>query len=123
MQPIEITTSKSRIVLVEVPDEATNITIDKDGYLNYHYAPHGGNYGGMIDVLNCEFLATTKTITEDLAKEVVDLSLGWFEKYRNYIPTSGETVYGYYSALESFSSLLQASGVDVSKVYAVLIVK
>lgn len=119
MQPIEITTSKARIVLIQVPAIATNIVV-KNSILTY-WDEGFARWGGFdLPPGQYTFLATTKTITEDLAKEVVEKNSYGHNGWKTY---TEKLMYWEPTALASFTSLLLSKGVDVSKDYAVFIVK
>lgn len=106
MEQIKIQTGKASIVLVELPDGATHFQIDEDGYFNYHYAKHDGNYGGMLDgVIGYELLGLSTELTEEQCEMIVDQE-HWV------IPP-----------IELFKLLLTDNNVDPSKNWVVVIEK
>jgi hypothetical protein len=119
---IEIKTGKARMLLVEVPEGADRFTIHGlFKHNNFMYYKKDGECVNRKFGFEVDFLATTKTLSENQAKEVIPIHsptifMSAYEDYSDYWPW-------FYTALESFTSLLQSHGIDRNKNYAILIVK
>lgn len=131
----KITTSEGEWLFVEVPDQSRDFKVfnDENPYLSF--------FEGMetpriyLSEGQYAFIAITKTITEDQAKEVVcefekislnDKPFVKFNQpmYENYMwDKVNVSDWMYKSAIQSLTSLLKANGLDLEKNYAILKVK
>lgn len=125
-----ITTTKAKLLFVEVPGNSTSLFVDNDGDLIYWFPVSENNFDvAWIELPSGStytFLFTTKQATEEDWKGVVDG--GWYSingaksiGYVDYSRREGSLADLLCdTATESGLSLQQANGMDVNKNYAVI---
>jgi len=108
----EITTSKGSFIFVEVPKESKSFEV-KNNWLYYYSIRLNGTAGVVLPSITYTFLCTTYTITDDVAKSIVDRDECGF--IVNYVDLSDccETY------LDSFKTLLQLLNLSPNKNYAI----
>lgn len=118
-----ITTSKGKWLLVEVPVNSDTYSLIRKygGWALRYFVGKECLPCKYLDVVNPKLIATTSTITEDQAAEIVELSdleieLVIFKNYQG-LPFS------YDNATASFRSLLQANQIPTEKVYVIIKIK
>jgi len=117
MTEIKLANGKE-IALVEVPKKSVNHLFDywedlKCGSI--YYDIEGDQYGGETLMGNYTFLCTTDTITEEIAKGIVDKIGAFYVDYISMIPDLED-------ALFSFCTLIMSESHNLSpeKTYAIL---
>lgn len=125
-----MTQLKEQYYAVEVPEDATDFTVDMEDDESVLYYFEGDNVDSTVLLLpegNWQFLFTTKGMTEDQASSVVAHCKGY--GYRNYecadydggsSPFDVWAAYHLKTGIESLHSLLRSQGLDTEKNYAIL---
>lgn len=114
--PITHTLDNGRkLLLVEVPEDASNIIVDMCNSLLF--ISDGDKYDYDLPPGNYKLLGTSTTISEEQASELVDRL---WDFYRNYTTIDDGTVGNYMrfvvrTAKESLISLLTSLGFDTEK--------
>jgi len=112
-----VTTNNGTYIFVEVSKDGANFLIENypDNTCSLFYSINEvANWSDIIQG-NYDFLCTTDTITEEIAKGIVYkvLMMGCgYEDYEYYWNT-------YPTALESFNSLLESQNLSLNKTYAI----
>ena len=122
-----ITTSKGSYIFVPIVKDSEHITVD-DGYLCYlPHVPKGYSVSTMQYIElpkdnNYTFLCTTDTITEEIAKGIVDENKVGYINYCFGNKIGQNVNYQHRSfqyALRSFESLLESHNLSPDKNYAI----
>lgn len=136
---IEITLKNNMYLFVKVPDDAYNFSLTKfetHAVINYKRSLTGDaewsvNIGDLnIELLDYEVISTTKNISEEGARSIVEhkdrIKKAWNSDlstvFINYNRESNIDLYKEF-ALESLQSLIQSVGLDVNKNYLILLKK
>lgn len=117
----KIKTNNGELTLVKISFTLYNVAISTDNYLIAD-TNDSANWQTFKQKLDNEYkiIATTSTLTEKQAKAFVEYINN--PDYNNRIPYKNynHKFLGFSSALESFNSLLEANGIDLTKNYIIL---
>lgn len=112
----QIKTSKGEYIIFEVCKDAINFFIEEYQNNTCSLFYISNNIPNWSDVIkgNYTFICTTDTITEDIAKGMVDRDRrSW---WTNYLDKENA---GFIEPINSFNSLLQSHNLDTNKTYAI----
>lgn len=129
----EIIVKDKTYLFVEIPDDATDFKLRIDNNIFYRLKFEDkflSTYNGSTttsDFLNrydtVEIISTTKDISEEQAKTIVEKHPNLFYRdynFKTYLDENWTKNWVSNTAKESLQSLLQANGLDVNKNYLIL---